>query len=289
MVRRHGHRTAMPRLDDFGAPAGGRPRPARGGARGRARRSAPADAIVDYIVDLVRATRERPSIALRRVAARRDDARHRGAGATPALQGRDFVHPRRRQGARGPGAAPPRRARARRRDRGPDHRGGGATRSSTRCRRRGEPCAPRCAASSSFLAGFPVALGAVAVHPPAVDGVARLPRRRVTLLPGSTRCSRCRAASSRSPRGCPSSCSSATTGAAELRSSCRARPARRTASRSRRARRRPRAAAVEAAPCRAPAGPRAAGARRARAPAGAAPPRRCDARRGCAVDRARSG
>ena len=81
--------------------------------------------IVAYIVDLIRATREHPSPAVRRLAARGQHAGHGGARLRGA-PGPRLRDPRRREASRDPGAAPPRRALARRRDRRPhlrpDHR-----------------------------------------------------------------------------------------------------------------------------------------------------------------------
>src|SRR3954453_16152876 len=62
IVRRHGHRTTMPRLSEFDIP----PVPdlaALVAMRQAVQQIRTSDVILDYIVDLVRSTRERPSIA----------------------------------------------------------------------------------------------------------------------------------------------------------------------------------------------------------------------------------
>jgi MoxR-like ATPase len=91
IVRRHGHRAAMPRLGDFAVT------PVADAARLESVRAAVAEVtlhpeIVGYIVDLVRATREHPALevgASPRAAAMLATA----ARAHAALQGRDFVIP----------------------------------------------------------------------------------------------------------------------------------------------------------------------------------------------------
>src|ERR1700704_2158246 len=91
VVRRHGHRTTMPRLSDFGV------QPVADLATLVAMRQAvqqirTSDGILDYIVDLVRATRERPSIAFGASprAATMVTTASRGSAA---LQGRGYVLP----------------------------------------------------------------------------------------------------------------------------------------------------------------------------------------------------
>ncbi len=91
IVRRHGHRSAMPRLEDFGLQA------VVDAAALAAVRAAVAeirlsDALIDYIVDVVRATRAHASFEV--------GASTRGANMLAAsvrgfaaLQGRDFVIP----------------------------------------------------------------------------------------------------------------------------------------------------------------------------------------------------
>jgi MoxR-like ATPase len=91
VVRRHGHRTTMPRLSDFDI------RPVADLALLVAMRQAvqqirASDAILDYIVDLVRATRERPSIAFG-ASPRAATMLTTASRAYAALQGRDFVLP----------------------------------------------------------------------------------------------------------------------------------------------------------------------------------------------------
>ena len=91
IVRRHGHRTTMPRLADF------QMQPIADLGTLVAMRHAisqirMSDAILDYIVDLVRATRERPSIAFG-ASPRAATMLTTAARAYAALQGRDFVLP----------------------------------------------------------------------------------------------------------------------------------------------------------------------------------------------------
>ena len=136
-MRRHGHRTAMPRLADFGIQPVADLAALVGARDAVARDPRSPTQIVDYVVDLVRATRERPALAVRRLAARRDDAGHGGARVRRAA-GPRLRDPRRRQEPRRARAAPPRRARAGRRDRGPDAPRRSSARSSSRCRRRAD-------------------------------------------------------------------------------------------------------------------------------------------------------
>jgi MoxR-like ATPase len=91
VVRRHGHRTTMPRLADFELV------PVADLATLIAMREAvqqvrTSDAILDYIVDLVRATRERPSIAFG-ASPRAATMLTTASRAYAALQGRDYVLP----------------------------------------------------------------------------------------------------------------------------------------------------------------------------------------------------
>jgi len=91
VVRRHGHRTTMPRLADFAL------QPVADLALLVAMREAvqgirASDAILDYIVDLVRATRERPSIAFG-ASPRAATMLTTASRAYAALQGRDYVLP----------------------------------------------------------------------------------------------------------------------------------------------------------------------------------------------------
>jgi len=91
IVRRHGHRTTMPRLADFDI------LPVADLATLVAMRQAvqqirTSDGILDYIVDLVRATRERPSIAFG-ASPRAATMLTTASRAYAALQGRDYVLP----------------------------------------------------------------------------------------------------------------------------------------------------------------------------------------------------
>jgi len=91
VVRRHGHRTTMPRLADFDL------QPVADLALLVAMREAvqqirTSDAILDYIVDLVRATRERPSIAFG-ASPRAATMLTTASRAYAALAGRDYVLP----------------------------------------------------------------------------------------------------------------------------------------------------------------------------------------------------
>jgi MoxR-like ATPase len=91
IVRRHGHRSAMPRLADFDL------KPVLGAeilalvrqAVGQIRLS---DALVDYIVDVVRATRQHASLEVG-ASTRAANMLAAAARAFAALQGRDFVIP----------------------------------------------------------------------------------------------------------------------------------------------------------------------------------------------------
>src|SRR5215468_3516201 len=91
VVRRHGHRTTMPRLAELGI------RPVADLALLIAMRQAvqqvrTSDGILDYIVDLVRATRERPSLAFG-ASPRAATMLTTASRAYAALAGRDFVLP----------------------------------------------------------------------------------------------------------------------------------------------------------------------------------------------------
>jgi len=92
IVRRHGHRTTMPRLADYQL------QPIADLGTIVAMRHAivtqvrVSDAILDYIVDLVRATRERPSISFG-ASPRATAMITTAARAYAALAGRDFVLP----------------------------------------------------------------------------------------------------------------------------------------------------------------------------------------------------
>jgi MoxR-like ATPase len=91
IVRRHGHRTTMPRLGDFDI----KPVADLGSIvamRRTIEQIRVSDAIVDYIVDLARATRERPSIAFG-ASPRASTMLTMACRAYAAVQGRDFVLP----------------------------------------------------------------------------------------------------------------------------------------------------------------------------------------------------
>jgi MoxR-like ATPase len=91
IVRRHGHRSAMPRLEDFALEA---VVDAATLARTRAAVAAIrlSEALVDYIVDVVRATREHSSLEVG-ASTRAANMLASAARAFAALQGRDFVIP----------------------------------------------------------------------------------------------------------------------------------------------------------------------------------------------------
>jgi MoxR-like ATPase len=91
IVRRHGTRTAMPRLAEFGI------KPLANLAALREARAAVAtvrlsDEIVDYLVDLVRATREHPSLHFG-ASPRAANMLAAASRAFAALSGRDFAIP----------------------------------------------------------------------------------------------------------------------------------------------------------------------------------------------------
>jgi MoxR-like ATPase len=91
VVRRHGHRTTMPRLAEFAL----QPVADLGllvAMRQAVQQIRASDAILDYIVDLVRATRERPSIAFG-ASPRAATMLTTASRAYAALQGRDYVLP----------------------------------------------------------------------------------------------------------------------------------------------------------------------------------------------------
>jgi MoxR-like ATPase len=91
IVRRHGHRSAMPRLEDFGL------KPiADGSALAKVRDTVTliklSDPLIDYIVDVVRATREHSSLEVG-ASTRAANMLAAAARAFAVLQGRDFVIP----------------------------------------------------------------------------------------------------------------------------------------------------------------------------------------------------
>ena len=91
ILRRHGHRSAMPRLADFGLEP-----VADGAVLMEMRRAVEAirltDALIDYIVDVVRATREHASLEVG-ASTRAANMLAAAARAFAILQGRDFVIP----------------------------------------------------------------------------------------------------------------------------------------------------------------------------------------------------
>src|SRR6516225_5314119 len=89
ILRRHGHRSAMPRLADFGL------EPVADGAKLAIVRKAVetirlSDSLIDYIVDVVRATRTHASLEVG-ASTRSANLLAAAARAFAALQGRDFV------------------------------------------------------------------------------------------------------------------------------------------------------------------------------------------------------
>jgi MoxR-like ATPase len=91
IVRRHGHRSAMPRVEDFGLAA------VTDGATLALARAAVSqirlsDPLIDYIVDVIRATREHSSLEVG-ASTRAANMLAAAARAFAVLQGRDFVIP----------------------------------------------------------------------------------------------------------------------------------------------------------------------------------------------------
>jgi MoxR-like ATPase len=91
IVRRHGHRSAMPRLEDFGL------RAVADGAMLAAMREAVmhirlSEPLIDYIVDVIRATREHSSLEVG-ASTRAANMLASAVRAYAVLQGRDFVIP----------------------------------------------------------------------------------------------------------------------------------------------------------------------------------------------------
>jgi MoxR-like ATPase len=91
IVHRHGHRSAMPRLEDFGL------EPVADAATLAAVRQAVtyirlSDPLVDYIVDVIRATREHPSLEVG-ASTRAANMLASAVRAFAVLEGRDFVIP----------------------------------------------------------------------------------------------------------------------------------------------------------------------------------------------------
>ncbi|WP_088343046.1 MULTISPECIES: MoxR family ATPase [Rhodomicrobium] len=91
VVRRHGHRSAMPRLADFGLRqiADGR---ILADARASVETIRLTDALIGYIVDVIRATREHSSLEVG-ASTRAANMLASAVRAYAALQGRDFVIP----------------------------------------------------------------------------------------------------------------------------------------------------------------------------------------------------
>jgi MoxR-like ATPase len=91
VVRRHGHRSAMPRLADFGLEP-----VVAGGTLARARAAVAeirlTDALIDYIVDVIRATRQHSALEVG-ASTRAATMLAAASRAFAALQGRDFVIP----------------------------------------------------------------------------------------------------------------------------------------------------------------------------------------------------
>jgi MoxR-like ATPase len=91
IVRRHGHRSAMPRVEDFGLVA-----VADGAALAQARAAVTrirlSDPLIDYIVDMIRATREHSSLEVG-ASTRAANMLAAAARAYAVLAGRDFVIP----------------------------------------------------------------------------------------------------------------------------------------------------------------------------------------------------
>jgi MoxR-like ATPase len=91
IVRRHGHRSAMPRIEDFGIKA-----VADVKTLAQVRRMVTeiklSDALIDYIVDVIRATREHSSLEFGG-STRAANMLAAAVRAFAALQGRDFVIP----------------------------------------------------------------------------------------------------------------------------------------------------------------------------------------------------
>jgi MoxR-like ATPase len=91
VVRRHGHRSAMPRLADFGLQPVASPDLLKR-ARGEVEGIRLSDELIDYIVDIVRATREHSALEVG-ASTRAANMLAAGARAYAALHGRDFVIP----------------------------------------------------------------------------------------------------------------------------------------------------------------------------------------------------
>jgi len=91
IVRRHGHRSAMPRLGDFGLKAVVSAH-ALAQVRAAVAEIKLSEALTDYIVDVIRATRQHASLEVG-ASTRAANMLAAAARALAALQGRDFVIP----------------------------------------------------------------------------------------------------------------------------------------------------------------------------------------------------
>jgi MoxR-like ATPase len=91
IVRRHGHRSAMPRVEDFGLVAVA-DSSALAAARAAVTEIRLSDPLVDYIVDVIRATREHSSLEVG-ASTRAANMLAAAARAFAVLAGRDFVIP----------------------------------------------------------------------------------------------------------------------------------------------------------------------------------------------------
>jgi MoxR-like ATPase len=91
IVRRHGQRSAMPRLEDFGLTAVA-DSAVLAQMRDTVTRVRLSEALIDYIVDVIRATREHSSLEVGG-STRAANMLAAGARAYAVLQGRDFVIP----------------------------------------------------------------------------------------------------------------------------------------------------------------------------------------------------
>src|SRR5215468_1993157 len=91
IVRQHGHRSAMPRLEEFGLQAVA-DAATLGSAREAITKVRLSDELIDYIVDVIRSTREHSSLEVG-ASTRAANMLAAAARAFAMLQGRDFVIP----------------------------------------------------------------------------------------------------------------------------------------------------------------------------------------------------
>ena len=91
IVRRHGHTSAMPRLQDFGLSAVADSR-LLAAVRARVQEIRLSNELIDYIVDVIRATRQHPSLDFG-ASPRAANMLSSSARGLAALRGRDFVIP----------------------------------------------------------------------------------------------------------------------------------------------------------------------------------------------------